>query len=191
MDEMNLAGLDGEPIHGVWPGIIVDNADPEKRGRIRVSIPGLIDDESNWALPRAGGAGQFGASSVPPLGADVYVTFLSGRIDQPLWEPGPHGAGEAFDEHIPPDIHVFGIGPFRLQVDNRDGQKALYAYMVKEVNGVEERIVELEVNYETDSLRLFATSALQLEAMGLLDLDCHGDIQMKGRKLMPTSKVIG
>lgn len=191
MEEMNLAGLDGEPIHGVWPGIVVDNADPEKLGRIRVSIPGIIDDESNWALPRAGGAAQFGRNSVPPLGADVYVTFLSGRVDQPLWEPGPHGSGENFPEHEPPDVHVFGVGPFRLQVDNREGQRALYAYMVKEINGVEERIVELEVNYETDSARLYATSALQLEAMGLLDIDCNGDIQMKGRKLMPTSKVIG
>lgn len=191
MDEMNLAGLDGSPIYGVWPAIVVDNNDPEKRGRIRVSIPGLIDDESNWALPRAGGAPQFGANTVPPLGADVFVTFLSGRVDQPLWEPGPHGYGENFAEHEPPDVHVFGIGPFRLQIDVREGQKALYAYMVKEVGGVEERIVELEVNYETNSARLFATSALQIEAMGLVDLDCNGDVQIKGRKIMPTNKVVG
>ncbi len=192
IDEMNYGGIDGEPIYGVWPGVVIDNNDPKKLGRVTVSVPGLIDDESSWALPRAGGITKFGRSSVPPVGADVFVQFLAGRIEQPIYEVGPHGNGEAFPEHTDPEIHVFGIGPFRLQVDNREGQKALYAYMVKEINGVEERIAELEVNAETNSARLFATSALQLEAMGLLDLDCYGDVQVKGRKVMPrTSKGIG
>lgn len=191
MDDLNIGGLEGAPLHGIWPGTVVDRNDPLKLGRIKVSVPGILEDDSAWALPRAGGAPQFGCVNVPPIGADVFVQFLGGRIEKPIWEPGPHGLEEGFFEHVDPDTHVFGIGPFRLLIDNREGQRELHAYVVRDVAGTEERVIELEVNFETNSARLFATTALQLEAIGLVDINANGDVQVKGRKILPRDATIG
>ncbi len=90
----------GEPLYlGRYAATVTDNADPEKLGRVRFRIEGLIEPSSGWAFPVGGahssGAAQRGSLDVPEKGSTVLGSFLAGDIDQPLYEGAWHGTGEA------------------------------------------------------------------------------------------------
>jgi uncharacterized protein involved in type VI secretion and phage assembly len=169
--------------------------------RVKVRIPALLEpddtDAGPWAFPKGGGSANWGKNSVPPLGADVFIMFINGDIERPVWEPANHGRpvidgqaqSEAFPEHQDPDIHVFGIGPFRLVIDDRAGNRSAIFKMVKTVGTEEQPIVWLEYNYETNSAQVYATSALGLKSEALLDIDAPA-VQIKGRKVTPLNKAI-
>jgi len=175
---------------GVYTGLVANRDDPKKLGRIKVSIPGLIDEQSNWAFPRTGGSNNWGSVKVPPFGSDVFVQFLNGDIDHPIWEPGPFGIGQNFPEHESADVSVFGVGPFRMVIDNREEVETATFKIVKTVGGQEESICELLFNAATNSVRLYATSALQIESGGIVDIDSAGAVQVRGRKVMPVNRPI-
>ena len=74
---------------GKYKAFVADNADPEKRGRLRLRIPSVLGNSvlSGWALPCApygGSAGQ-GFFFIPEKDAGVWVEFEAGLIDYPVW----------------------------------------------------------------------------------------------------------
>jgi hypothetical protein len=88
---------EGEPrYYGFYLGFVVENVDPEKMGRVRVQIPGLLEPASNWAWPIAvgGGSAQNGGWDVPKKQAGVGVMFQGGDIDEPVYFLGWYGRGE-------------------------------------------------------------------------------------------------
>lgn len=182
--------FDQDRLLGIYAGVVTNRDDPERLGRVKVRVPGRIEPESNWAWPRGGGARRWGHVNVPPVAASVFVQFVNGDPDQPLWELGPTLPGDQFLEHETPDVSVWGLGPFRLVIDNRAEVQTAALRVVKEINGEEQVIVELLLNAQTNSARLFATTALQLASRGIIDLDCDGDVQVKGRKILPANRPV-
>src|SRR5690348_4363874 len=74
--------------YGKYRGFVVDDQDPDKRGRLKVSVPTVLGGEtSTWALPCLpyGGSKDVGFIAVPPIGAQVLVEFMEGDVSQPLW----------------------------------------------------------------------------------------------------------
>jgi phage protein D len=71
---------------GVVVGIVTNNDDPEKLGRVKVKMPALSDsDESTWArLLVPGGGAQRGLQLVPEVGDEVLVAFELDDLDRPL-----------------------------------------------------------------------------------------------------------
>lgn len=67
---------------------VVDNKDPEFRGRIKVNCP-YIDPNTNlpqWVLPMSPYAGKdHGYFFVPEIDEGVYITFEHGHKDYPLY----------------------------------------------------------------------------------------------------------
>jgi phage protein D len=75
-----------ERFYGVAIGIVTDNQDPQKMGRVKVSYPWLADDaESYWGRLVAPGAGKnSGVVWIPQAGDEVLVAFEHGDISYPL-----------------------------------------------------------------------------------------------------------
>ncbi len=73
--------------YGKYRGTVVQNVDPEQRGRIQALVPdvsGLLP--SNWAMPCVPFAGkQSGVYVVPQIGAGVWIEFEQGDPDYPIW----------------------------------------------------------------------------------------------------------
>src|SRR6185503_18541559 len=75
--------------YGKYRAVVVDNADPENRGRLRLRIPSVLgaDVVSGWALPCLpfGGSSDQGFFFVPEIDATVWVEFETGNLDYPIW----------------------------------------------------------------------------------------------------------
>ncbi|HEY4323531.1 MAG TPA: phage baseplate assembly protein V [Mucilaginibacter sp.] len=75
---------------GKYRAIVVNNADPEMRGRLMLSIPAVLKTMSSvWAeacAPLAGPSGSpMGVYMVPPVDTAVWAEFEQGNPDFPIW----------------------------------------------------------------------------------------------------------
>ncbi len=74
-----------QPGQTLLVGLVTNNNDPDKLGRVRVHFPTLtMDHESNWARVVAIGAGGTrGFDCLPEVGDEVLVAFEHGDIHRP------------------------------------------------------------------------------------------------------------
>lgn len=79
---------------GKYRGLVLNNIDPEQRGRIMVQVPDVLGlGLSSWAMPCVPIAGiQMGTYFVPLIGAGVWVEFEGGNPDYPIWTGGFWGS---------------------------------------------------------------------------------------------------
>ena len=85
---IRLARFVDEKRFGKFRATVIDNQDPQKRGRLKLRIPSaLADQDSDWALPCLpyGGLDQQGMFFVPDIDAQVWVEFEEGDISRPIW----------------------------------------------------------------------------------------------------------
>ena len=92
-----------------YAGYVENTSDPEKLGRLKVRVPtvyGPADSQNSistadipWALAAglpAGGSDKSGAIQwLPETGDHVFVRFLDGEPEKPLWEWGGQDVGQA------------------------------------------------------------------------------------------------
>lgn len=81
---------------GVYRGVVLNNADPEKIGRLILQVPSVLGNrQSSWALPSA----PAGVAIVAPEPGDhVWVMFEGGSTDAPIW------TGVGLDPRMSPAI---------------------------------------------------------------------------------------
>jgi hypothetical protein len=78
---------------GKYRGTVVDNQDLPPKGRLLVSVPGIVI--TNWAMPCVPVAGLFSGTFVrPQIGSNVWVEFERGDPDKPIWVGGWWGDGQ-------------------------------------------------------------------------------------------------
>ncbi len=73
---------------GKYRGQVTDNDDPSDLGRVKATVPRLLDDvELGWALPAFayGGIAEQGFFAVPDIGAGVWIEFEEGDLSYPIW----------------------------------------------------------------------------------------------------------
>jgi uncharacterized protein involved in type VI secretion and phage assembly len=80
----------GSPFYGKYRGVVSDNKDPWKIGRLRAKVENVYGNkenkESGWALPSVPYAGEgVGLFLIPPVGALVWIEFENGDPDYPIW----------------------------------------------------------------------------------------------------------
>jgi hypothetical protein len=83
-------GPDRGMYYGKYRGTVMNNIDPEFRGRLLVQVPDVFGiNISSWALPCIPFGGlQSGAYVVPPLKSQVWIEFEQGDPDYPIWVGG-------------------------------------------------------------------------------------------------------
>jgi uncharacterized protein involved in type VI secretion and phage assembly len=75
--------------YGKYRGFVVDNADPEQLGRLKLQVPSVLGKQvvTGWALPCLpyGGEANQGSLFIPEKKAGVWVEFEEGDIEFPIW----------------------------------------------------------------------------------------------------------
>jgi uncharacterized protein involved in type VI secretion and phage assembly len=80
--------------YGKYRGTVINNIDPEQRGRIIAQVPDVLGlTPSSWAMPCVPMAGKAqGTFMVPQIGAGVWIEFEQGDPDYPIWVGGFWGS---------------------------------------------------------------------------------------------------
>ncbi len=74
--------------YGKYRGFVVDRADPDKLGKLKLRVPSVLGEEvTGWALPCLpyGGLDNIGMSIIPEIDAQVWVEFEEGLLSHPIW----------------------------------------------------------------------------------------------------------
>lgn len=115
---------DKDKFWGKYRGTVVNNKDPEFRGRLLCLVPGVLGVvPSSWCeacAPLAGPAGPpMGGYMVPPIGAGVWVEFEQGDPNMPVWTGCRFGVG------MVPTLALAGLPVSPSIVLQTAGQNAL------------------------------------------------------------------
>ena len=75
--------------YGKYRGFVVDNADPEQLGRLKLRVPSVLGDDvvTGWAMPCVpyGGDVNQGFLFIPEVDGGVWVEFEEGDLEFPIW----------------------------------------------------------------------------------------------------------
>lgn len=73
--------------YGKFRGVVTDNNDPDKQGRIRAKVPELFGNEqSGWAMPCVPYAPSgHGMLLLPEKDTNVWIEFEAGDPSRPIW----------------------------------------------------------------------------------------------------------
>jgi len=116
--------------YGKYRGFVVDNEDPEQRGRLKVRVPSVLGDQTlGWALPCLpfGGLANQGLFMVPEIDSQIWVEFEEGNLERPIWvgvfwQQGADVPEEA--AKTPPTTRVLRTPSGHvLQFDDADGEE--------------------------------------------------------------------
>ena len=180
-------------------GIVVDNADPLRLGRLQICVPGLIEPATDWAYPMGNLAGMAGEGfwAVPDIGAAVVVFFLAGDIENPYWMAGPWARPKGQESKIPtdaaaalaedgelaaPQLKTFETKSFVLTFDEREDNE--FMQLRHKASGD-----VLEIDGKNRGVRIHATTGLILESDGLVQISGL-QVQINSRVVMPGRKAI-
>ena len=120
--ESDREKMKGDRIEGIVLGIVTNNHDPEKVGRVKIKFPWLTDsDESYWARVATLMAGNDrGTFFLPEVGDEVLVAFDHGDINHPyvlgsLWN----------GVDTPPETNADGKNNIR-KIKSRSGHEIIF-----------------------------------------------------------------
>ena len=85
-DQIRTAETEGARVHEPVIGIVTDNKDPQKLGRVKVKVPILSDQDSTWWAPivMSGAGKNRGWFFIPEIEDEVLVLFEHGDVNRPL-----------------------------------------------------------------------------------------------------------
>lgn len=200
----------GRKFTALYHGVVTNVADPERLGRVRVRVPGVVEPESDWALPMTNGGGAKGRGifDVPSVGSDVIVFFHAGEVDRPYYMggnwgvPGPQRETPGFmgpargsaertgDDPEPVDpkdadkVKAWETARWLIVMDDRPGKERLFIRDKKT-----EDAIELDGRSGRMGISVLATTVLLLKCDGQVTIEGTA-ITLNGRVVMPTGKPI-
>ncbi|MGH8974434.1 MAG: VgrG-related protein [Acidimicrobiia bacterium] len=137
-------------------GLVTNNTDPDKLGRVKVKFPGLAaTEESAWArVVSTGAGGGRGLQVVPDVNDEVLVGFEHGDVRRPLVLGGLWSSKNAHPEHTTKGAKGGAVWQ----------TKAGHLLTMSDGESAAERYIRLALHTGTTSLRLGEDkSALDVE----------------------------
>ena len=190
-------------IYGVVVGVVTNNQDPDKLGRVKVRFPWLGDnDESSWArlaTPMAGK--ERGLYFLPEVDDEVLVVFEHGDLRFPYILGGLWGGKDR-----PPIDNSDGKNHVRLirsrsghtiSLNDRDGQETIEIIDKTQKNKitidtakntisiVADKDITLsapqgKITLAAQELELKSSASTKIESKAGMDIKANGTIDIKG-----------
>lgn len=169
-------------------GIVTDNDDPQRQGRVKVKYPSLSGDHaSDWARVVTPGAGnQRGIEFLPEVNDEVLVGFEMGDIHYPyvlggLWngQDAPPEPGASQSGKIQKRVLRSRAG-HTITLDDSDGGGGI---LIEDKNGnqlfLDSGSNALNITVKGDA-SLKVQGSMNLKAQGNLNLEAQSQVQIKG-----------
>ena len=108
---------------GKYRGLVMNNVDPRKQGRLQVSCPEVMGaNVLNWAMPCVPFAGPLeGFLMLPQIGSNVWVEFEAGDPDLPIWAGCFWGPGQSPPNVLSPTTRTIKTLTMELTLDDALG----------------------------------------------------------------------
>lgn len=149
----NLVQRVEKRFYGKFRGFVVDNADPEQLGRLKLRVPSVLGNDvvTGWAMPCVpyGGDADQGFLFIPEVDAGVWIEFEEGDLEFPIWvgtfwsKPGgeselpkPNNADGAEQDSVqdPPTRKIIKTKKgHTIQLEDADGEEMVT--IVEAING--------------------------------------------------------
>jgi uncharacterized protein involved in type VI secretion and phage assembly len=189
--------------YGKYRGIVIDNQDPAKLGRLKLKVPSVLgsDVATGWATPCApyGGASNQGFLFIPDVGAGVWTEFEEGDLEFPIWVgtfwcqpnsdselPKPNKASdgsEASGVQDPPTAKIVKTAKgHTVQFEDADGAEMILIregnkghFLIMDQNGI--TVTDANANtiqFTSDGIKIEA-SAVSIKG----DVTIEGNVEIK------------
>lgn len=189
MIEMDiLAGLLAPPgqrdlFYGVTVGLVTNNQDPDKLGRVKVKLPWLSEEhESHWArvlTPMAGP--QRGLYFLPEVDDEVLVAFEHGRVEFPyvlgaLWN-GKDKPPESNDDGKNNRRTLKSRSGHMILLDDTEGDESIVIVDKTGKNGI-------VISSKEDVMTIGCEGDIVIESKGKVSIkSSSGDVSIEGQNL--------
>jgi uncharacterized protein involved in type VI secretion and phage assembly len=120
-EQIRTAELESDKVYEPMIGLVTDNKDPQKLGRVKVKFPLLSERDTTWWSPiiMLGAGKNRGWFFIPEIDDEVLCLFEHGELDRPLV------VGALWNgKDTPPDKN--GGGNPRRMIKSRQGSKITF-----------------------------------------------------------------
>jgi hypothetical protein len=157
----------------LYVGFVDDDKDPQKQGRVKVRIPGLLEPAAWAEVLMIGSSYNRGDYTVPVIGGQVLVGFLQGELSYPVVLGGiapPVLAGGIRGELTKDELPSFRF------MENEDwifvmGKKGTIAPYVAIYSRQSTNRLRIVMDLDSHSIKVEAPMSIQLETKGVLELN--------------------
>ncbi|WP_435592815.1 phage baseplate assembly protein V [Nocardia sp. bgisy118] len=180
--------------YGKYRGIVVDNDDPARLGRLKVMVPSLLgpDVVTGWATPCVpyGGSAGHGLLFIPERQAGVWVEFEEGDLEYPIWvgtywckpggnsqapKPQSEDGTEAGDVQQPPTRKIIKTAKgHTLQFEDADGSETVLVREGSRGHSITMNKEGVKIVDETGNTIEMSPDAMTLMAKVPLTIDAAG-----------------
>jgi uncharacterized protein involved in type VI secretion and phage assembly len=121
-DQIQTAELESTRVYEPVIGVVTDNKDPSKLGRVKVKLPVLSEKDTTFWVPiiMQGAGKNRGWFFIPEVDDEVLIMFEHGDVDHPLVVGALWGGKDK-----PPDKNDDGSNPRRV-IKSREGNKITF-----------------------------------------------------------------
>ena len=119
MPEQAAAAQQEARYYGKYRGMVKNNEDNMKMGRLEVIVPQVFREAKVWALPCVPYAGKdVGFFAMPEKGTCVWIEFEAGDPSFPIWTGCSWAEGDIASSDAKPNVKFLKTKHFTLRIDD-------------------------------------------------------------------------